>query len=170
MVFAMPAIADNRVLIIGVDGAGGDYLKNADTPAITDLIAHGAARFDYLNEGALVPNPPAGYGASGVNWSTILTGATATQHGVSDNSFSGSRFGTWPHFYKYLKAHDPSSYTASIVNWEPINDQILANQYANLERQFPGQEETVKDSLVASTAVDLMRHGDPDAIFLHFDQ
>src|SRR5262249_33418432 len=105
--FAPTSRADHRVLIVGIDGAGGDYLKNATKPNLDNLIAHGAVRYDFLNEGALVPNPPGGFGASGVNWSTILTGATAAEHGVVDNSFAGSNFLAWPHFFKYLKDHDP---------------------------------------------------------------
>jgi Type I phosphodiesterase / nucleotide pyrophosphatase len=159
------AAGDNRVLVIGIDGAGGSFLNTANTPAIDTLIANGAARYDFLNEGALVPNPPSGYGASGVNWSTITTGASAAHHGVIDNSFAGSRFDLYPHFFKYIKDHDASLYTASIVDWSPINTQILADQYANLEQQFPDSDPSVR-----TATVNLLNSGDPDAIFLHFDQ
>lgn len=167
----LPAFGtDPRVLVIGIDGAGGRYLPAADTPQIDSLIQNGAGRYDFYNEGGLVDNPPPGYGASGVNWSTIVTGASAAHHGVVDNSFAGSRFNRYPHFFKYIQAHDPNSYRASIVSWEPINSEILSNQYASLERQFSGFTSAQQDALVRDTTVDLMRHGDPDAIFLHFDQ
>ena len=161
---ARAAAADNRVLVIGIDGAGGSFLNTASTPAIDALIAAGGVRYDYLNEGALVPNPPSGYGASGVNWSTITTGASAAHHGVIDNSFAGSKFNLYPHFFQRIKAHDPTKFTASIVNWEPINSQILPNQYANLEQNFPS------DTSVRNATVSLLNSGDPDAVFLHFDQ
>jgi hypothetical protein len=172
MAFApgMPARADNRVLVIGIDGAGGRFLRDANTPNIDALIAGGSVRYDFLNEGALVSNPPGGYGASGANWSTIATGASAMHHGVQDNSFSGSRFNTYPHFFKYIKDHDPSLYTASIVAWEPINGQILANQYADLERHFPNQSSANQDALVRDATIELLSRSDPNAIFLHFDQ
>jgi len=156
--------ADNRVLVIGIDGAGGRFLDAANTPVIDALISGGGVRYDFLNEGALVPAPPPGYGASGVNWSTITTGASAAHHGVIDNSFGGSKFNLYPHFFKYIKAADPTRYTASIVNWEPINSQILANQYANLEQNFSS------DTSVRNAVVNLLNSGDPDAIFVHFDQ
>jgi hypothetical protein len=156
--------ADNRVLIIGIDGAGGSFLNNANTPNIDGLISNGAVRYDFLNEGALVSNPPSGYGASGVNWSTVTTGASAAHHGVVDNSFAGSRYDLYPHFFKYIKDHDASKYTASIVNWGPINSLILADQYANLEQQFSS------DTSVRGAVVSLLNTGDPDAIFVHFDQ
>lgn len=157
--------ADNRVLVIGIDGAGGSFLRNADTPHINALAALGGVAYNFLNEGALVPNPPSGYGASGVNWSTIVTGASAAHHGVVDNSFSGSHYDQFPHFFKYIKDQDPTKYTASIVNWAPINEQIVANQYANLEQQFPGS-----DPATRTAVANLLTTGDPHAVFVHFDQ
>ena len=164
LVPALVAAADNRVLVIGIDGAGGSFLQNADTPFIDALAAKGGVSYNFLNEGALVPNPPSGYGASGVNWSTIATGASAVHHGVTDNSFSGSRFLQYPHLFKYIKDKNPALYAASIVNWAPINQQILANLYANLEQQFPS------DTSVRDATVNLLASGNPQAIFVHFDQ
>lgn len=158
------AAASQRVLIIGMDGTGGRYLRDADTPNIDALIAKGAVNYQYLNEAALTPNPPEGYGASGVNWSTITTGVSAPKHGVVDNSFSGSHFDQYPHFFKYLKQRDPTLFTASIVDWGPINEQIVPDQYADLKIQ------NVSDPAVRDAAVNLLQTGDPDAIFLHFDQ
>ncbi|MCA9233937.1 MAG: alkaline phosphatase family protein [Planctomycetales bacterium] len=155
---------DQRVLVIGIDGAGGSYVESTLTPHIDALAAAGGASYEFLNEGALIANPPGGYGASGVNWSTIATGASAAHHGVVDNSFSGSDFDQFPHFFKYLKDANASLFTASIVDWAPINDRILADQYADLE--IGG----VSDPAVRDAAVSLLQTGDPDAIFLHFDQ
>jgi hypothetical protein len=170
LALGLPARADNRLLVIGIDGAGGRFLRDANTPNIDALIANGSVRYDYLNEGGLVPNPPSGYGSSGVNWSTIATGASGLHHGVTDNSFSGNRFNTYPHFFKYIKDHDPALYAASIVSWEPINGQILANQYADLERHFPNQSPANQDALVRDATIELLSRSDPNAIFLHFDQ
>lgn len=158
------AAVSNRVLIIGVDGAGGGYTQTANMPNLDALAAAGAARYDWLNEGALTPNPPEGYGASGVNWSTITTGVSAPHHGVVDNSFSGNHFDQYPFFFRYLKQKDPTLFTASIVDWAPINTEILDAQDADLV--ISG----VDDDTVTSATVDLLTNGDPDAIFLHFDQ
>jgi hypothetical protein len=158
------ASADPRVLIVGIDGAAGRYLRDANTPNIDALVAHGAGNYQFLNEGALVTNPPSGYGASGVNWSTIATGASAAHHGVVDNSFAGNHFDRYPHFFKYLKDLNSALFTASIVDWGPVNEEILADQYADLEIS------NVSDAAVRDATVNLLQTGDPDAIFLHFDQ
>lgn len=161
---SLEAQASNRVLMIGIDGAGGQYTLTANTPNLDALAADGAVRYDFLNEGGQYPNPPEGYGASGVNWSTITTGAAAENHGVVNNSFSGNRFDEYPHFFKYLKEFDPTLYTASISHWAPINTEILNDQYANIE--ISG----ISDATVRDEAIDLLVNGDPDAVFLQFDE
>jgi hypothetical protein len=167
-----PAVAQpsKRVLIVGIDGAGGSHLQAANTPQIDTLIAAGTARYDFYNEGALVPDPPTGYGASGVNWSTILTGASAVHHGVVDNSFSGNQFAQYPVFFKYLKEARPTAFTASISTWAPINTQIVANPYANYEYSPTASSSAQGDQLVRLQVVSLMQTGNPTAVFVHLDQ
>jgi hypothetical protein len=167
-----PAAAQpsKRVLIVGIDGAGGSYLQAANTPQIDALIAAGGARYDFYNEGALVPDPPSGYGASGVNWSTILTGASAAHHGVVDNSFSGNRFAQYPVFFKYLKDVRPTAFTASISTWAPINTQIVASPYANYEYSPNASSSAQGDQLVRSQVVSLMQTANPTAVFVQLDQ
>ncbi len=164
------ANADKRVLMIGVDGAGGSYTQTAVTPNIDALAANGAVRYDWLNEGALIPNPPEPYGASGVNWTTINTGVSAASHGVSDNGFGGNNLDEFPHWFTFVEAFDPSLYTASIVNWSPINTQILPDGVADQESVFTGSSASFIDNLVRDATVDLLQNGDPHAVFLHFDQ
>lgn len=162
--------ADKRVLMIGIDGAGGRYTQSASTPNLDTLATGGAVRYDFYNEGGLVANPPEAYGASGVNWTTINTGVSAASHGVSDNGFGGNNLADFPHWFKHLKDHDPSLFTASIVNWAPINQQILPDEYADLEVEFSGLPLSTEDALVRDSVVDLLSNGDPDAIFVHLDQ
>jgi len=161
---------EKKALLIGIDGAGGRYVQEADTPEMDALAAAGVARYDFLNEGALYDNPPEGFGASGVNWSTFVTGAAAENHGVVDNSFGGSRFDEHPHFFKHVKDADPTAYTASLANWTPINTFILDDRWADLEVGYDSGSVAQQDAAVKSDAVGLIRFADPDAVFLHFDQ
>ena len=145
--------AQRKVLIIGIDGCRVDALQQAITPTIDGLKATGV----FTLEGTT--HPPTW---SGPGWSSMLTGVWEQKHGVKDNTFVGSNFNDWPHFMDRLKAMYPSLYCASIVHWDPINAQILAN--ADLEQTFP------TDAGVATAAVDLITNGDPDVLFIHFDQ
>ncbi len=162
--------AEKRVLLIGIDGAGGSYTQTADTPNLDSLASAGAARFDFLNEGALIADPPETYGSSGVNWSTVNTGASAASHGVRDNFFEDNDLASFPHWFKYVKEHDPTLFTASIVNWAPINELLVPDEYADLKIQFSGQPAAIEDGLVRDEVVNLLGTGNPDAVFVHFDQ
>ena len=161
---------ENRVLLVGIDGAGGRYTQAADTPNLDSLAAAGAARFDFLNEAALLADPPEPYGSSGVNWSTVNTGASAASHGVHDNFFDDNSLANFPHWFKYVKEHDPTLFTASIVNWAPINELLVPDEYADLKVQFSGQPAAIEDMLVRDEVVKLLDTGDPAAVFVHFDQ
>ncbi|QDT67817.1 phosphoglyceromutase [Planctomycetes bacterium MalM25] len=159
-----------HVLMIGIDGAGGRYVQRANTPHLDALAAAGTARYDFYNEGGLVPNPPNPYGASGVNWSTILTGASAANHGVSDNSFAGADFESHPHFFKHVKEFDPDISTVSLVNWTPINTFITPDEYANVEIGFDFGSIVDQDNEVKNQTNLFLTLSDPDVMFLHFDQ
>ncbi len=150
--FLIAAHAQRKVLIIGIDGCRPDALVQANTPNIDGLMATGV----YTLEGNT--HPPT---ISGPGWSSMLCGVWEQKHGVKDNTFAGSQYATWSHFLDRLQAHDPSLYIASICHWAPINTQILAN--ADLEQNM------ATDAEVATAAVDLLTNGDPDILFLHFD-
>lgn len=179
LVAAQPS---KRVLLIGIDGAGGQYVPQANTPNLDALVNEGVARFDFLNEGALAVDPPEAFGASGVNWSTILTGASASNHGVVDNSFTGSQFDEAPHFFEHVKQFDSSLATVSLANWTPINEFITPDSVADFERGYDIGTIFTQDTSVKNDAVSLFTTGlptsppaglstiDPDVVFLHFDQ
>lgn len=170
MVQTAEATPSRHVLMIGIDGAGGQYVQQASTPHLDALASSGAARYDFLNEGALVPNPPESYGASGVNWTTFVTGTSAATHGVRDNSFVGKRLDLAPHWFQYVKQFDPQLFTASIVNWAPINDELVPEAYADLKQSFSGMSLQAEDALVREATIELLTTGNPHAVFLHFDQ
>src|SRR5690348_2115646 len=100
-----------RALIIGIDGCRPDALLAADTPHIEALIASGAFSAQ-AQTGEHTDSAP--------GWSHMLTGVWQTRHGVRDNSFAGSRFEEYPHFFQRIKEWRSDLITASIVNWEPI--------------------------------------------------
>lgn len=143
----------NKVLIIGIDGCRPDALVAANTPNIDALIANGTYSLVAQTQ------PPT---SSGPGWSSMLTGVWGDKHGVTDNSFSGSNYAAYPHFFKHVKDHDPSLYTASIVHWIPINLNIVdapSTDYGSVGN----------DDFISADAVNLLQTADPDVLFLHFD-
>lgn len=142
-----------KVLIIGIDGVRSDALAVANTPNIDALIANGTYSYDALNDDITI---------SGPGWSSMLTGVWSPKHGVTDNSFVGSNYGAYPHFFQHIEHSNSSLTTASICHWSPINDQIvqtIADYKLNVN----------SDSDVAVQAATYLLNNDPDVLFLHFD-
>ncbi|GJM31791.1 MAG: hypothetical protein DHS20C18_07920 [Saprospiraceae bacterium] len=142
-----------KVLIIGIDGCRPDALTLANTPNLDALIANGISSMDALNDDITI---------SGPGWSAMLTGVWSAKHGVTDNSFAGSNYDQYPHFFKYLEAFNPDFHTVSFCHWGPINDFIVLD-HADFKQNVS------TDQAVADQAVAYLTVNNPDALFLHFD-
>ncbi len=142
-----------KVLIIGIDGCRADALEAANTPNLDMLMANATFSYDAMNEDVTY---------SGPGWSAMLTGVWSDKHGVNDNTFFGSDYGNYPHFFQRVEAHNAALHTASICHWNPINDQIVGNT-ADYKLNVG------TDNEVASQGAAYLQNNDPDALFLHFD-
>jgi predicted AlkP superfamily pyrophosphatase or phosphodiesterase len=143
----------NKVLLIGIDGCRPDALARAKAPQLHELIREGA-----FSDKAQTGDIP----ISGPGWASMLTGVWRTKHGVFNNDFVGAQWTQYPHFFRRIKEVQPKAYTASIVHWGPIETRIVAG--ADLSTQFR------KDAKVADEACRLLTEGDPDVLFLQFDE
>lgn len=150
---AQPAFAgQQKVLIIGIDGCRPDALEAAVTPYLDGLRAEGL----YSNQSqAVYPT------SSGPNWSSMLTAVSPAKHGVTDNSFNGDHFDQYPHFFTRVREVAPSLFLASFVHWTPIHTEIVTDADVSVGG--------IPDAQVAQEAAQLLLTGDPDVIFLHFD-
>ncbi|MDG2306539.1 MAG: alkaline phosphatase family protein [Candidatus Binatia bacterium] len=149
-----PAVERTRkVLLIGIDGVRPDALQVAVTPNLDGLIAGGAVSY-----AAQTVTPS----SSGPGWSTMLTGVLPEKHEVLTNLFLHPAFDAHPPVTTRIEAAQSELVTASIVHWDPINLFILTD--ADVDRQLP------TDAEVAAEAAALLRDGDPDFLFLHFDE
>lgn len=83
-----------KVLIIGIDGCLPEAIKVAKTPSLDKLMDNGTFSLDALNIKTTMSGPA---------WSSIFTGVWEEKHGVTNNSFEGSNFSAYPHFFKYIK-------------------------------------------------------------------
>ncbi len=143
-----------KVLIIGIDGCRPDALIQASTPHIDALNSTGA--FTPIAQTRPVTS-------SGPGWSNMLTGVWQNKHGVVDNSFNGSHFDLYPHFFDRIKANDPTIYCASVVRWSPIQSEIPKN--ADIDISI-----TSSDQVVTDEASDLLKnYADLDVLFVHLD-
>lgn len=152
---AAPGLAGSKpgkVLIIGIDGCRPDALKAAKTPHLDRLVREGALS-ETAQTGPIT--------VSGPGWSSMLTGVWAEKHGVKDNSFQGSNYDRYPHFFRRLKQARPEAKAASIAHWGPIHTRIV--------RDADSSAEARTDDEVADSAARLLTETNPDVVFLHFD-
>lgn len=145
--------AKRKVLIIGIGGCRGDAMRIANIPNIRNLLPHSIYSFDALTQSPTLHGP---------GWSSMLTGVWADKHGVKDNTFSGNNFGRYPMIFKYINQFNPQLKTISICSWNAINDNLVGG--ADTKVSTNENDAAVKDS-----AVNRLKSGDPDVMFVQFD-
>ncbi len=146
--------AQQKVLIVGVDGVRPDALQVANTPNIDNLIADGIYSPHALNDDITI---------SGPGWSAILCGVLSDKHLVTGNNFSNNNYAEYPVIFKYIEEENPDLHTVSFVHWSPINDNIVLD-HADFKLNLDSDLE------VASQAAAYLTNNDPDIFFLHFDE
>lgn len=142
-----------KVLIIGIDGCMPAGITAANTPNLDALMTNGTYSLKARNTGTTI---------SGPSWSAMLTGVWEEKHGVTDNSFDGSNYAEYPHFFKMIEEADPKFRTVSVSQWHPINDQIATMADARVNTQ--NSTENTKNKAVIELGV-----ADLTTLFVHFD-
>jgi predicted AlkP superfamily pyrophosphatase or phosphodiesterase len=158
-----------RVLLFGIDGCRVDALKDADPPHLRELIEHGAFS---ENTNILGTRTDKADTVSGPGWSNILTGVWADKHGVTDNAFKVKHYDAYPHFFVHVKEAFPGAHTNSYCVWPSIHDNIVAG--ADESICFATDPKTEPDCAAADTrcaakAVEVLKNGDPDVMFVYFE-
>jgi hypothetical protein len=155
--------ASGRVLILGLDGTRSEGIELAQTPNLDALRASGYVDLDAITGDVSL---------SGPGWASMLSGVWCDKHKVVDNdvSWANSHFDAYPHFLARAEQARPALRTASVVHWAPINDEILcADERAD---DCGGVDQVVTrdtDEGVRDAVVGLLREGDPEAVFVQFD-
>ncbi|RTE55160.1 DUF4983 domain-containing protein [Arenibacter aquaticus] len=142
-----------KLLIIGIDGCRPDGITTANTPSLDALMANGTYSLDARNTGITI---------SGPSWSSMLTGVWEDKHGVVDNSFSGSNYTEYPHFFKRIEAFSTNYKTVSVSQWHPINDQMGQRLYKTVNTEDSSENTKLK-------AIDELKEEGLTALFVHFD-
>ena len=140
-----------KLLIISIDGCRPDALLKADAPNLRALADSGLYTWWALSR------PPT---KSGPCWSTIFTGVWNDKHGVTDNTFTNSRFEQYPLLFTRLKNADPSFYSGWFVYWP------------NLGTDMPHSADVVagdwSDVNTLEQAINFMSTEQADGLFVHF--
>ncbi|RYD32244.1 MAG: hypothetical protein EOP87_13190 [Verrucomicrobiaceae bacterium] len=166
-----------RVLIIGIDGLLPSALKAAGTTHLRQLMDEGTTTFTG-HSGGTPGTPTEQPTLSGPAWTTMMTATYADVHGVRGNTSSpygtpgGYQVERAPHFAKRLKEIKPTASVGSIASWGWIEDYLVAAQPSafDLHSKGEGKNYAEKDLDVSRKSVDCLLGGNPDVLFVHFDQ
>ena len=147
------AIAQNKVLILGIDGLRPDALLAAKTPNLDDLWKNGAYSFNAKTDDL---------SWSGVCWTGMLTGVWKDKHKVMGNEYKNPNIKEYPHFFNLAKQQQPDLRTYSIANWSPVH-KILQEDDATVVQN------KLTDGLVTKSVKKALKKEDVDAMFVHLD-
>ena len=160
----------SKILLIGIDGLNLDTaLENA--PTLAALKEKGFFT-------TITMEAPTW---SGPSWSTLLTGSTHEQHGVSDNSFSGHKLLHRPDLLSLAFYQDQSTTTFAAAGWPPLVDpighgpviherreQAKALRHRVLVRDGETYGYTQVDAEIAAAANYAVSQHGPDVSFIYF--
>ncbi|MBQ4443929.1 MAG: alkaline phosphatase family protein [Clostridia bacterium] len=158
----------DRVVIFGVDGAGG-ALATVDTPAFDRIFGEGSVNCHGTSQYPTI---------SAQNWAAMLLGVTAQTHQITNdkaNLFTRKVGGALPSVFATVSAAMPQATFFSAVDWSNINHGIIEKDIAGMTKvnaktlvKDPDDEEKV-DEVVADKAVERLQTHDDTIVFLHFD-
>ncbi|MFJ5267791.1 alkaline phosphatase family protein [Streptomyces sp. NPDC088358] len=156
---ARAAARTPKVLVIGLDGALLNRIKDADAPNLDALMAAGLTAPSSIYANPFAPT------LSGPGWSTIITGVWPDKHNVKDNAFTGHRFAQYPDFLTRIETAKPSLSTYAVSSWAPITDTVFSSK-VDTRVSTPSAE---YDTGTTSRAVARLRDANPDAVFVQLD-
>jgi hypothetical protein len=153
----LSASQKKKVLFIGIDGCRSDALQMANVPNIDSFIAHGFFTWDSWHLGTTV---------SGPSWSSMLCGVFESKHGVTDNSFSGSKYNAYPPFTKRAKEKLPKLKAIEVNDWQPLVTQMYNSGFD--QKIYVGVDGNM--SLNAKECIKQLRDTGLDVLFAYYGQ
>lgn len=163
-----------HLLLIGIDGLRIDRAFEAGlAPNLAELRETGSYHQTEL------PAPT----ISGPGWTTILTGTTHAEHGVTDNTMIGKRFADDSDILSEISQRDYSARTYAIAGWPVLIDPagpgpIIATRKEDAAAGrhmivvLDGEMYTYRltDEETCRRAGVALSYGGPDAAFVYFGE
>ncbi len=111
------AVTYERVLVIGVDGAG-NYFPQVNTPNIDRIFGEGSVNYNALSQ---YPT------TSAHNWTSMFHGVRYQKHGVNNFVAEKKKYSKnkYPSVFKVCAEKYPDAKMISAAAWNPINYGIM---------------------------------------------
>lgn len=160
------AVKYSRVLIIGVDGAGG-YFGEMDTPNFDRVFENGSITYTGLSQKPTV---------SAENWTSMLHGVSYQTHCINNTVAATVPWmrSKYPSVFKaYSKLHKEAKFLSS-TTWSPINYGIIENM-SSMKKIYPKNSfpndptEQKLDAYNVDKTIEALGTMDPVITFVHLD-
>ncbi|MER7620316.1 alkaline phosphatase family protein [Streptomyces sp. NPDC126503] len=164
---AAPVLPDgtskDKVLVVGMDGLRYDRIDAAQAPTLKSLMANGT-----FGRSLLYAHPMAAT-SSGPGWSTISTGVWPDKHGVKDNTFTGKNYARYPGFLARLHQIRPALSLYAAVDWPELDTHGTVTPGADAKLVYDNNY-AVNDKVITDITEDVLRHQNPDVLFVYFGE
>lgn len=146
------AYGARKVLLLVVDGARGQSMRDAKSPTISGLLPNAIHTWVGLSE----------ENAQGIaaNWTGIFTGVGIAKHGVVDNDFSTNKLDIYPSVFERIVDFDPGAKIELIS----ANQQFIDHYGERATTRLASSDEDVKNKVIASLGAE-----DQTLITAHFE-
>jgi predicted AlkP superfamily pyrophosphatase or phosphodiesterase len=158
-----PEFHINHVIVVGIDGMGGNAIINAETPYIDSLIKYGSYT---LNARAVLPT------SSSPNWASMIMGAGPEQHGITSNNWEKSDHklppveigpgGIFPTVFSVIKSGDQNTINGAIYQWKDFG-RLFEKEFVDYDTSAFSEIRTTE------LACDFIRKQKPTFCFIHID-
>ncbi|MFD8014351.1 alkaline phosphatase family protein [Streptomyces sp. NPDC058955] len=155
--------SSDKVLVVGMDGLRHDRIDAAKAPTLKSLMANGT-----YGRSLLYANPMAAT-SSGPGWSTISTGVWPDKHGVRDNTFTGKNYAKYPGFLARLHQVRPELSLFAAVDWPELDTHGTVTPGADAKLVYDNNY-VVNDKVITDITEDVLRHQNPDVLFVYFGE
>ncbi|MGC4001946.1 MAG: alkaline phosphatase family protein [Pirellulales bacterium] len=109
---------------------------------------------------------------SGPGWSNLLCGVWPDKHGVTNNTFKGRDYESYPHFFAHVREAYPGAKLYSFVTWTPIKKYIVsaADESDDFTTDPKKPDYAKADTLCLEQAIRTLETGDPDVLMVYQGQ
>lgn len=145
-------MTSDRIVVIGLDGARGEALREAATPNIDALVTEGAVTY-----AARTVMPSISFPA----WGSMFHGVGPEKHQLSPET-PCTEDDPWPSFFKAARQQRPGLTCASFSCWNMINKHMIED---SCDCRFA----SMPDEQLVDLAVPYIQRHMPDMLFVQLD-
>ena len=153
----------DRVVIFGVDGAGGAF-ADVDTPYFDEIFGEGSINYDGMAQYPTISAP---------NWAAMLLGVTAQTHKITNAKAKLFANDAYPSIFGLCAQARTGATFFSCCNWDPINRGIIEDGVPGLTKvsgkSLVKGDSFAVDRAVAQAVVDRLSVADDSIVLTHFD-